>query len=100
MVQATTPTFVLTFPNTVNLEEAGNVYFTFEQVGRKITKTGEDLTISGNTVTVSFTQSETAMMSVGQASLQLNWTYSDQSRACSNIVNIEVTKNLLNEVLS
>lgn len=98
MVQATTPTFVLTLPQTVNLEQAENVYFTFEQVGRKITKTGTDLTISGNTVTVSFTQQETVLMSVAQAQLQLNWTYADGSRACSNIETVEVTKNLLNEV--
>ena len=39
-------------------------------------------------------------MSVGQARLQLNWVYNGGERACSNIVSIEVTKNLLNEVLS
>ena len=100
MVQATTPTFVLTLPQTVNLGEAQNVYLTFDQIGRKITKTSEDLTIDGNLVTVSFTQAETVLMSVGQAKLQLNWTYADGSRACSNIVSIEVTKNLLNEVLA
>ena len=100
MVQATTPTFVLTLPQTVDLSEAHNVYFTFEQAGRKITKTGESLSIDSNEVTVSFTQAETVLMVVGMAMLQLNWTYSDGSRACSNIVSLEVTRNLLNEVLA
>lgn len=100
MVQATTPTFVLTLPNSVNLEEAQNVYLTFKQTGLIITKTGADLSINENEVSVFFSQAETVNMSVGQALLQLNWTYSDGSRACSNIVSIEVTNNLLNEVLA
>ena len=100
MVQATTPTFTLTLPNSVNLEEAQSVYFTFMQNGLTITKTGEDLTIDHNEVEVYFSQADTVQMTVGQARLQLNWVYNGGERACSNIVTIEVTKNLLNEVLS
>lgn len=100
MVQATTPTFILTLPNDIDLGEAAHVYFTLKQKNAEIVKEDSDLTVDGNEVSVYLSQAETVKLSVGAALLQLNWTYSDQSRACSNIVNIEVTKNLLNEVLS
>lgn len=100
MVQGTTPTFVATLPQTVDLEQAEHVYFTFDQGGRKITKQDASLTIDKNTAAVSYTQAETILWAVGQAFLQLNWTYADGKRACSNIVTIEITENLLREVLA
>jgi hypothetical protein len=100
MVQATTPTFVLTLPDTVDLSEAENVYFTIRQGHVFMTKTGEDITVDGNTVYVPFTQAETLRLLCGIAAIQLNWVYADGKRACSNIVNIKVDPNLIMEVLS
>ena len=99
MVQATTPTFVLTLPQDVDLSEARNVYFTATQSRIILTKTGEDLTIDRNVVSVYLTQAETLMFSVGKIELQLNWTYPNGERACTNVVSVDVDKNLLKKVV-
>ena len=97
MVQATTPTFILTLPSDIDLGEAQNVYFTLRQgptfVNKKVT------TISGNTAYVSLTQAETVALMQGTASVQLNWTYSGGLRAASKIVNINIDGNLLTGVI-
>ena len=100
MVQATTPTFVLTLPETVDLSEAENVYFTIRQNQTLITKSGDNITVDGNTVYVPLSQAETVRLYNGVAKIQLNWTYADGNRACSNIVNIKVDSNLIMEVLA
>lgn len=100
MVQATTPTFVLSLPETVDLSEAENVYFTIRQNQTLITKSGENITVAGNTVYVPLSQAETVRLYNGVAKIQLNWTYADGKRACSNIVNIKVDSNLIMEVLA
>lgn len=99
MVQATTPTFVLTLPETVDLSQAENIYFTLKQGSVALMKTGDDLILDGQTVSVYLTQAETLGLSVGQARLQLNWTYANGERACTNIAHVAVTENLLKEVV-
>ena len=100
MVQATTPTFVLTLPNTVDLTQTHNLYFTMKQGGVSVQKSTDDLTVDGYTVSVYLSQSETLKVGVGTAQIQLNWTYSDGSRACTNIASVKVDDNLLKEVVS
>lgn len=99
MVQATTPTFVLTLPNSVDLTIVENIYFTLRQGANLIEKTGEDLIIDGQTVSVFLTQAETLALAVGQARLQLNWTYAGGVRACTNIAHVAVSENLLKRVI-
>lgn len=100
MVQGTTPTFILTLPTTVDLTAISNLYFSLEQGSTKITKTGTDLSIDGQNVSVYLNQSETLKFNTGsRANLQLNWTYPDGSRACSNIVSVTVGLNLIKEVI-
>ncbi|MBQ2452333.1 MAG: hypothetical protein II276_02615 [Bacteroidales bacterium] len=99
MVQATTPTFVLTLPNDVDPSDFANIYFTLRQKNVLIEKTGTDLTIDGQTVSVYLSQAETLQLVSGAAQIQLNWTYANGSRACSNIVSVQVTENLLKEVV-
>lgn len=99
MVQATTPTFVLTLPNTVDLTQIENMYFSLRQNTTEIKKTGEDLVIDGQTVSVYLSQAETLPILSGTASIQLNWTYANGARACSNIVSVNVSGNLLQEVV-
>lgn len=99
MVQATTPTFVLTLPNDVDPSEFANIYFTLRQKSVLIEKTGTDLTVDGQTVSVYLSQAETLQLVSGAAQIQLNWTYANGSRACSNIVSVQVTENLLKEVV-
>lgn len=99
MVQATTPTFILTLPSDVDLGEAAHVYFTLKQKNAEIVKEDTDLTIDGNEVSVYLSQAETLQLVSGAAQIQLNWTYANGSRACSNIVSVQVTENLLKEVV-
>lgn len=100
MVQATTPTFVLTLPNTVDLTQPSHFYFTLRQGHVKIEKEDSDLVIDGQTVSVYLTQAETLTLMAGAAKIQLNWTYPNGSRAASEIVSVNVTENLLKEVVA
>lgn len=100
MVQATTPTFVLNLPDTVDLTQAANVYFALKQGCVLIEKETDDLTIESHTVYVALSQAETLRLAGGMARIQLNWTYADGTRACTNIVNVNVLQNLLMEVLA
>lgn len=100
MVQATTPTFVLTLPNNVDLSIANNVYFTMRQGCTCIQKKGEELEIAANVVSVYLNQEDTVKLTKGSAQLQLNWTYGSGERACSEIKAIPVTENLLKEVIA
>lgn len=100
MVQATTPTFTLKLPNSVDLTEAASVYFNLTQAQTQIQKTGEDLTVSAHQVEVYLSQAETLSLAIGNAEIQLNWVYANGARACSNIVMIPVTKNLLKAVVA
>lgn len=101
MVQATTPTFILTLPSDVDLSIANDVWFTMRQGCTCIQKHGEELEISpNNVVSVYLTQEETLKLTKGNADLQLNWVYNGGERACSVIKRIPVTENLLKEVIA
>lgn len=100
MVQATTPTFVLTLPETVDLTEPSHFYFTLRQGHARIEKTDSDLVIDGQTISVYLSQAETLALTPGMVKLQLNWTYANGSRAASEIVSVNVTENLLKEVIA
>ena len=99
MVQATTPTFILTLPNDIDLGQAVHVYFTMRQNGSVIEKSDSDLAIDANEVSVYLSQEETLKLSIGAARLQLNWTYANGSRACSTIATVTVDENLLKAVV-
>lgn len=99
MVQATTPTYVITLPNTVDLTEIANMYFSLTSGQTTIVKTGTDCVIDGQTVSVYLTQAETLPFKAGFAQLQLNWTYANGARACSEILSVPVGNNLLKEVV-
>ena len=100
MVQATTPTFILTLPSDVDLSIANDVWFTMRQGCTCIQKHGEELDISANVVSVYLTQNDTLKLTKGNAYLQLNWVYDGGDRACSQIKSIPVTENLLKEVIA
>lgn len=101
MVRGTTPIFKLTLDDTtVDLTEAANVYVSFNQPKYSIVKTGEDLDISEHEVDVRLSQVETLGFSTGTINVQVNWVYSDGSRACTDIVSIDVSSNLIGGVLS
>lgn len=98
--QATTPTFVCNLPQTIDLTAADSVYFTLSQNGRKITKTGDDITVSEHSVSAYLSQRDTVWIRPGQPiELQLNWVYEDGSRGMTQIVSVTVDRNLVPEVL-
>ena len=101
MIRGTTPTFELKITdNTVDLTQATNVYATFAQWGKTITKTGEDIDVSAQQVDVYFSQADSLSFSSGTIEIQLNWTYTDGSRAATNIIKVVIDDNLLPEVLA
>lgn len=99
IVRGTTPTFELSFPNTVNLNEANNIYVTFSKGSTQVTKSGSEIQNSQHAISVMLSQEETLKLGIGPVEIQANWTYGDGLRAASNIVLYEFTKQLLAEVV-
>ena len=98
--RGTTPTYTLTLNGSIDLGLAAGVYVTFRQAGRTLTKTGDDLTINGNVISVYLVQSETLGFSEREKTeLQVNWVYADGSRGASKIVPIRFGPNLIPEVI-
>lgn len=99
MVQATTPTFILTLPDSIDLSNADHVVFSIEQDFIAVHKDETDMTIETNVITVKLDQEDTVHLTKGNAKIQLNWTYSDGSRASSKTKIIPVDENLYKDVI-
>lgn len=103
MVIGTTPTFTLTITDddTLNFFEVETIFFTIKQGSVQYTKSGSDITIiAENSVAATLSQEETlSFKSNVQAEIQLNWTYENGSRAATRVKRIDLSKNLLREVL-
>jgi hypothetical protein len=54
MVQATTPTFILTLPDTVDISQAANIYFSLRQKNVIIEKSGDDTFTYGDLISIPF----------------------------------------------
>lgn len=101
MTRGTTPTFILTVPDTCDLTQCSNVYVTFKQPnGIVITKSGNDIDIMPHEVDVYLDQAETLMFAAGSVNVQLNFVFPGGQRACSDIAKISIRENLLPEVLT
>lgn len=103
MYKGTTPTFTLELEgDNVDLTQASNVYVTFATSKKIIlTKEDEDLTVEPTVVKVFLTQKETLQFP-SQVMVQINWTYDEggeTKRACSEIAQVAVNRNLLEQVL-
>lgn len=106
MIRYTTPIITLEVEG-VDLTANRDVYVTIEQGSNKLTKSGTDLTVSYNSQTeissIGFTlsQEESASFSWGKAcQLQVNFISNAGARDATNIVTIDVMRNLLDEVLT
>jgi hypothetical protein len=100
MTQGTTPTFTLTLPNTVDLTQAAAMVFTMSQGSAVVEKEENDLSITEHAVEVYLTQADTLKFQIySEAKIQLNWIYSDGSRACTKVKTISVEENLHDEVM-
>lgn len=99
-IQGTTPTFTLVLESeTIDLTACENVYATFKQGGTIITKTGDEIDVSAQSVGVYLSQADTLSFSNGVVFVQLNWTYADGSRGASKKASVDWDSNLLKEVL-
>ena len=96
----TTPVFTLTFSETgLDLTAATDVYVTFRQADKLITVSGAGLTVTDKTISVSFTQEETAGFCVGTVQIQANWLIGAK-RAASEVATYQFTEQLLQEVIT
>lgn len=96
--KGTTPTFILTFPEDVDLTQADDIYVSFATADKTLfTKKTEDVIVSeANTIRVSLTQQETLKFPQ-KVFIQVNWTYTEggrQKRACGEIKTHEFKRNL------
>lgn len=102
MTRGNTPTITCALGEAVDLSLAAHVYMTFRQGSRKLTKTGDDLTIEGGDVSCALTQSETLyfVSTDSPVEVQVNWTYDDGSRGQTSIEKIDLGRTLEPEVLA
>ena len=105
MIRATTPTLTLTVGDgSINLEEADNVYVALKQTGVTVELSGEELEISGNTVSCFLSQEKSLQLSDNAlAKIQVNWTYQDASgeikRAATLVRTINIGEQLIPRIL-
>jgi len=104
MRRYTTPTLPMTVP--VDLTGA-EIHVKIKQGARMIQKTGTDVVSvydseSGKTeLSVSLSQEETGAFLAGRrAEVQVNWIFSDGTRDATNIKQIDVSENLIAEVIT
>lgn len=100
MYRGTTPTFELKITDeSVDLTQADNVYVTIRTRNGSETYTGDALEVLEREVDVFLTQEQTLALPIGTAEIQINWTFDNGKRACTNIARIAINENLLEEVL-
>lgn len=101
MTQATTPTFTLTLPSTIDLGDAEHVVFTIEQNGYVLSKDETSgVSVSSNVATIELSQSDTVNFTGEmKARIQLNWTYIDGSRGATKIKEVDIYENLYKDVI-
>ncbi len=94
--RGTTPTYVLTLPDNVDLTNASLVYVTFADTFYKsfLEKTQDDITIDHNVVEVFLTQEETLTFPLSEALVQINWITADGKRVATEIKSVYSAKNL------
>ena len=102
MINYTTPTITLTIEGCDLTDK--EVYVSLEQGKKILTKKSDELDISvdqGNTIIeMPLTQEESGYFDYNlTVSVQVNWISSDGIRAATEIKNIKVMPNLLNEVI-
>ena len=99
IARGTTPTFKLSFPANVGLDDAVSIYVTFTSGMKSVTKTGQDVSYSDNKISVWLTQKETFLFKEGDVEIQANWITSLGKRISSEVKPYNVSKQLLNEVI-
>lgn len=104
MYKGTTPTYIFTLPEDIDLSSAESVYVTFSKTNYEeiLTKQGDELEIDANTVSVYLSQDETLSFPRTEVLIQINWTFEEDGemkRACTEIIRDQAHRNLINEVI-
>lgn len=97
MYRGTTPTITLTLPEGTDFTGA-TVYVSLSDMKRNEIMRVTDLDIDENVISLNLEQEHTLKLPP-HVLIQVNWTYGDGKRACSNIVSFDTKKNLIDEVL-
>lgn len=101
MRRYTTPTLVITIDKP-ELIDASGIYVTFAQ-GAQLLTINSDIektaTETGVQLELGLSQLQTAGFTPGRAQLQVNWLESNGNRGATEIATINITDNLLNEVI-
>ncbi len=103
MIRGTTPTFILELQDdTVDLTETNNVYISLESGTIEMLKKNGDegVDIQPHQISVYLTQAETLQFAdKSKIEIQVNWTYANGSRGCTDIAKVSVGRNLIDTVL-
>lgn len=100
--RGTTPTITFTLnDDDLDLTLAKNVYVTFKYGNKTLTKStiNDELDISANTISVTFTQQETLDFGESKVEVQVNWTYENGIRWSTDCASYRVSKQLLDKVV-
>lgn len=102
MIRGTTPDYLLTLDG---VDLAGQtVYVTIGQGHRKLTKTGDDLTVTtdehGSSIAFSLSQEDTLGLSAGSASVQVRFIDSDGVAQATEKAVLTVDDVLLEKVIA
>lgn len=101
MIRGTTPTLTLTVgDSSIDLSTADAVYVTVTRGGEIVTKTGADVSVTGNVVECWLTEEESLKLSDGPANIQVNWTFDGDKRAATKVASINIGKQLLLEEIT
>ena len=100
MIRATTPTLSFKLPKLIDMEEADEIYVTFETVDGTtlFTKDIDDVETEENIVYVWLTQAETLSLPLGIVYVMVNWLVGDV-REATDPIEIKVNRNFIEEVL-
>lgn len=100
MYKGTTPTLLFKTEAELDLTRATDVYITLSDMSKRelMTKSGDDLYIEPQRVGIYLTQEETLALPQ-RIQAQINWTYPNEKRMCSQIMILNVSDNLLNKVI-
>ena len=102
VVRATTPTFIFTTEDDVDLTLASEIHVTFDSFGVILDKTGDDLDVEAQQISVYLSQADTLSWQVGDCEVMINVKYEDGSRSSSDPddpIKFKVTKNLLARII-
>lgn len=99
MYKGVTPTLIFQFKENAQLDRARVIIVSFKNNKGETIFDLTDVTVEDNSVMVELTQEQTLEMP-DYASVQLNWTFNDGKRACSDIKQISFRTNLYPEVIA